>query len=125
VKGYLLNGLQSLETRSELIAFTERLSAQFAAELMSSSEPPLILDVRGPREREQKHIEGSMSVPLNHLVERAQQLARNQQVVVYCAGGYRSSIAASLLKRAGFDPVGELLGGITAWEAAKLPVRNA
>ncbi len=74
IAGYLRNGLQSLEAKPELIAFTERVSSQFAAELMSSSQPPLILDVRAAREREQKHIEGSLSVPLNHLAARLQEL---------------------------------------------------
>jgi rhodanese-related sulfurtransferase len=41
---------------------------------------------------------------------------------VYCAGGYRSSIAVSLLQRAGFSRVGEIAGGIAAWETANLPV---
>jgi hydroxyacylglutathione hydrolase len=46
-------------------------------------------------------------------------------VLVYCAGGYRSSIAASLLKRGGFVRVNEIAGGIAGWEAAKLPVETA
>jgi len=45
-------------------------------------------------------------------------------LLVYCAGGYRSSIAASLLQRDGFASVGEIAGGIAAWESAKLPVRG-
>jgi glyoxylase-like metal-dependent hydrolase (beta-lactamase superfamily II) len=61
VAGYLQGGLQSLESRPELIAFTERLSAPFAAELLSSAQPPLAIDVRAPRERDQKHIAGSLS----------------------------------------------------------------
>ena len=125
VAGYLQNGLRSLESRPDLVAFTERLSAQFAAELLSSNRAPLAIDVRGPREREQKHIEGSLSMPLNHLAENMKTLSKDRPVLVYCAGGYRSSIAASLLKRGGFDSVCELAGGIAAWEAAKLSVRSA
>jgi rhodanese-related sulfurtransferase len=125
VAGYLQNGLQSLKSRPELIAFTERLSAPFAAELLSSSQPPLAIDVRAPREREQKHIDGSLSIPLNRLVGNLETLPKNRPLLVYCAGGYRSSLAASLLQNAGFDSVGEIAGGIAAWEAAKLPVRSA
>jgi rhodanese-related sulfurtransferase len=44
---------------------------------------------------------------------------------VHCAGGYRSSIAASLLQQQGFDRVSELAGGIAAWEAAGLPITQA
>jgi hydroxyacylglutathione hydrolase len=125
VAGYLQNGLHSLESRPELVAFTERLSAHFAAELLSSSQPPLAIDVRAPRERDQKHIDGSLSLPLNHLVENVKTLPKNRPLLVYCAGGYRSSIAASMLQGGGFDPVCEIAGGIAAWEAAKLPVRSA
>jgi glyoxylase-like metal-dependent hydrolase (beta-lactamase superfamily II)/rhodanese-related sulfurtransferase len=125
VAGYLEDGLLSLTARPELIVFTERLSAQFAAELLSSSEPPLVVDVRAPREWEQKHIAGSVSMPLNRLLEARGTLPKNRALLVYCAGGYLSSIAASLLQGAGFAPVGEIAGGIAAWEAAKLPVRTA
>jgi hydroxyacylglutathione hydrolase len=122
VVGYLQHGLHSLESRPELVVSTERFSAAFAAELLSSSQPPLVLDVRAPRERDQKHIAGSLSMPLNHLAENLGKLPKDRPLLVYCAGGYRSSIAASLLQRCGFDPVGEIAGGIAAWEAAKLPV---
>jgi hydroxyacylglutathione hydrolase len=125
VVGYLKDGLHSLESRPELVAFTERLSAPFAAELLSSSQPPLAIDVRAPREREQKYIAGSLAIPLNHLSENLDKLPRDRPLLVYCAGGYRSSIAASLLRRSGFDPVGEIAGGIVGWEAANLPVRTA
>jgi rhodanese-related sulfurtransferase len=125
VAGYLQNGLQSLISRPDLVAFTERLSAPYAAEVLSSSEPPLAVDVRTPREREQKHIERSLSIPLNRLAVSLETLPKNRPLLVYCAGGYRSSIASSLLQGRGFAPVCEIAGGIAAWEAAKLPVLGA
>ena len=125
VAGYLQNGLHSLKSRPEMVAFTERLSAQFAAELLSSSQPPLAIDVRAPREREQKHIGGSLGIPLNRLVENLETLPKSRPLLVYCAGGYRSSIAASLLQGSGITPVSEIAGGIAAWEAAKLPICSA
>jgi hydroxyacylglutathione hydrolase len=125
VAGYLKDGLQSLASRPELVAFTERLSAGFAAELLSSAQPPLMIDVRGPGERARKSIAGSLGIPLNHLVEKMESLPRDRALLVYCAGGYRSSIAASLLQRGGFETVGEIAGGIVGWETAKLPVETA
>lgn len=125
VAGYLQNGLKSLESRPELIATTERLSAQFAAEVLSSGQPPLTVDVRAPGERQQKYIAGSVSVPLNHLTENLEKLPKDRPLLVYCAGGYRSSIAASLLQRGGFGSVSEIAGGMAGWEAAKLPVQTA
>jgi hydroxyacylglutathione hydrolase len=125
VAGYLKDGLQSLASRPDLVAFTERLSAQFAADLLSSAQPPLMIDVRAPGERARKSIAGSLGIPLNHLVEKMEALPRDRVLLVYCAGGYRSSIAASLLQRGGFETVGEIAGGIVGWEAAKLPVQTA
>jgi hydroxyacylglutathione hydrolase len=123
--GYLQNGLQSLESRPDLVVFIERLSPQFAADLFASNQPPLAIDVRAPREREQRHIEGSLSMPLNHLARDLKALAKDRPLLVYCAGGYRSSIAASLLKACGFDSVCEIAGGLAAWESANLPVQTA
>jgi rhodanese-related sulfurtransferase len=117
--------MRSLGSRPELVEFTERLSAPLAAELLSADNPPLLLDVRNPRERAEKSIEGSVSIPLNHLSQRAQELPKGRTILVHCAGGYRSSVAASLLQQKGFPCVQELAGGISAWEAAKLAVRIA
>jgi hydroxyacylglutathione hydrolase len=124
IVGYLQDGLHSLESRPDLTVRTERVSAPFAAELLSSPEPPVALDVRTPRERGEKSISGSLSIPLNHLSERLSELPKNRPLLIYCAGGYRSSIAASLLQRSGFDSVREIAGGIAAWESAKLPLSN-
>jgi len=125
VAGYLQNGLQALESRPELVAFTERLGAQFASELLHSQPPPFLIDVRAPRERERKFIPGSLSLPLSHLVENFALVPQNRPLLVYCAGGYRSSIAASLLQRNKFAPVAEIAGGLAAWESARLPVQAA
>jgi glyoxylase-like metal-dependent hydrolase (beta-lactamase superfamily II) len=123
VMGYLRDGLRALESRPDLTATTERISAPLAAERLASGAA-LAVDVRTPREREQKAIAGSTSLPLNHLVDRIAELPRDRPLVVYCAGGYRSSIAASLLQRHGFADVSEVAGGIAAWEAARLPVHH-
>jgi hydroxyacylglutathione hydrolase len=127
IVGYLKDGLKSIEPHPELTMATERLSAQLAAERVASApadRTPLLIDVRMPREREQKRIPGSVTIPLNHLTERVGELPANRPLLVYCAGGYRSSIAASLLQRRGFAEVSEIAGGITAWESANLPIET-
>jgi glyoxylase-like metal-dependent hydrolase (beta-lactamase superfamily II)/rhodanese-related sulfurtransferase len=90
----------------------------------SPANSPLVIDVRNPGERARKYIDGSQSIPLNHLVEKSAELPHDREVLVYCAGGYRSSIAASLLQRSGFTKVAEIAGGLAAWESAHLPVRT-
>jgi hydroxyacylglutathione hydrolase len=125
VVGYLQDGLRSLESKPELTAATERLSPAVAAERLASTDPPQIVDVRSPHEYAAKHIQGSVCMPLNHLAEKTHELPADRPLLVHCAGGYRSSIAASLLQQRGFDRVSELAGGIAAWEAAGLPLAPA
>lgn len=124
VAGYLQTGLQALESQPDLLAFTERLSVQFVSELLDSKQPPFLIDVRTSHERAQKFIPGSLSLPLSHLEENFAMLPQNRALLVYCAGGYRSSIAASLLQRQKFAPVAEVAGGLAAWESAKLPLQS-
>ena len=116
--------ISCLDSRPDLTAATERLSPALAADRLASALPPVTVDVRTPREHQEKSIAGSLSLPLNHLAERLHELPRAQPLLVYCAGGYRSSIAASLLKEHGFDQAQEIAGGLTAWEAAGLPVER-
>ncbi|MBI3665403.1 MAG: MBL fold metallo-hydrolase [Acidobacteria bacterium] len=120
VAGYLMGGILVLEARPDLVDGTERLTAAELVEQLGSPNPPLILDVRSPKEWQAKHIEGSLNIPLNHLQERLREVPRDRKLVVHCAGGYRSSIAASLLQQHGITDFAELIGGITAWESARL-----
>ena len=124
VLGYLQDGLRSLAERPDLTASTQRISPALAAEFLATHELQAV-DVRTPREWSAKSIAGSLSVPLNHLEERILELPRNRPLLVYCAGGYRSSIATSLLQHRGFTKLSELAGGIAAWETAKYPIRAA
>jgi rhodanese-related sulfurtransferase/glyoxylase-like metal-dependent hydrolase (beta-lactamase superfamily II) len=122
VKGYLQGGMEALASRQDLVWPTERVSAPMVAEELESADPPLVLDIRNPREWAAKHVGGSVNIPLNHLQERMAEIPRNRRIAVHCAGGYRSSIAASILHQYGITNLIEMAGGLAAWEAAKLPV---
>jgi rhodanese-related sulfurtransferase/glyoxylase-like metal-dependent hydrolase (beta-lactamase superfamily II) len=122
VVGYLRDGISALESRTDLMTGTMRVTPAEAADALASSRPPIVVDIRAPKEWQASHIEGSINIPLNHLVERMQEAPVNRPVLVYCAGGYRSSIAAGLLQQHGRTDLTELNGGIAAWEAAGLPV---
>jgi hydroxyacylglutathione hydrolase len=121
VRGYLQGGMEALAGRPDLVWPTERLSAPMVAEELAGANPPLVLDIRNPREWAAKHIDGSVNIPLNHLQERIGEVPRGRRIAVHCAGGYRSSIAASILHQYGITQLTEMAGGLAAWEAAQLP----
>jgi rhodanese-related sulfurtransferase len=122
VKGYLRNGMEALALHPELIQSTERVSAPMLAEELASTHPPVVIDIRTPGEWAAGHIAGSINLSLSQLQQHLDQVPRDRRIAVHCAGGYRSSIATSLLSQRGITNLIELAGGITAWEAAKLPV---
>ncbi len=122
VKGYLNGGPQALQARPELIAVTKRITGPALAEQLASDNPPMVIDVRSPQEWAAGHIKGSVNIPLTHLEERQDAIPHDRPVVVHCAGGYRSSIAVSLLQKAGFHNVFDLVGGWKAWTATQQAV---
>ena len=122
VKGFLKDGMGALAERQDLVSATERVSPLMLAEELASGKPPLVIDIRTPREWGAKHLSGSVNLPLAHLQERMSEVPPDRRIAVHCAGGYRSSIAVSLLNQHGITNLIELAGGITAWEVAKLPV---
>ena len=124
VAGYLENGLRALEARPDLLVTTQHLSPQYASELLVSAHPPFVVDVRSPRERQENFIAGSLSLPLSHLLDNLAMLPKDRPLLLYCAGGYRSSIAASLLQRAHFPDINEIAGGLAAWQSAHLPLQS-
>jgi rhodanese-related sulfurtransferase/glyoxylase-like metal-dependent hydrolase (beta-lactamase superfamily II) len=122
VKGYLKGGMAALADRQDLVWPTERVTPPMLQEELAEGNPPFILDIRNPREWAAKHLDGSVNIPLNHLQERIAEVPRDRRLAVHCAGGYRSSIAASILQQYGLTNLIELAGGVAAWEAAKLPL---
>ena len=114
VAGHLQSGLRALTDRDDLVAYTPQTSALAVSRWIGEPDAPFVLDVRTPAEWQQRHLDGSTNIPLSRLPERLADVPRNRPVVAMCAGGYRSSIAASLLQRAGYTRISELTGGMAA-----------
>jgi hydroxyacylglutathione hydrolase len=117
VAGYLSGGMQHAEESGARVARTERITAGSLAEAGTGPNAPLVIDVRAPGEWEAGHIDGAVNLPLSRLADELDALPADRQLVVYCASGYRSGIAASLLQRAGRTGVADLVGGLEAWNA--------
>ena len=120
VAGYLAGGMQQFAARPAAVERIERITAASAAELQGGPDAATLLDVRADGEWAEDHIPGAVHIPLSQLAERLDELSRDQPLIVYCASGYRSSIATSLLRRAGYEQVTNLVGGLAAWKAAQL-----
>lgn len=99
-----------------------RISPADLASALERDDAPLVVDVRQPGEWAAAHIEGSINVPLMTLRDTLDQIPTDRSVVLHCKSGYRSTVAASVLRQAGRDDVPDLEGGIDAWQAAGLPV---
>ncbi|AOW94051.1 sulfurtransferase [Rhodococcus sp. WMMA185] len=93
-----------------------------AAELdrLLAAEAVMLVDIRNPAEREFGVIPGAVSIPLAQMLFRLDDLPHDRPIVVHCAGGWRSSVAASLLRARGFEQVSDLVGGYDEWAAHKI-----
>jgi rhodanese-related sulfurtransferase len=123
IAGYLKDGLRSLAERPDLERSTERLSAPLAAERVAGAHPPFVIDVRTPREREQKYVEGSSGIPLNHLAENLNRLPRDRPILLYCAAIVRRLARAfcrqTALIASAKLPAGLPLGRLPTCQCAK------
>jgi rhodanese-related sulfurtransferase/glyoxylase-like metal-dependent hydrolase (beta-lactamase superfamily II) len=122
VRGYLGGGISQLATRTDLMTITERITAMTAASELAEAEPLMVIDVRSASEWERRRIPDSLNIPLSHLQKRNAEIPRGRRIAVHCAGGYRSSIAISILERHGIKNFVEIADGLTAWDIANLPV---
>ncbi|MGZ6963820.1 MAG: MBL fold metallo-hydrolase [Acidimicrobiia bacterium] len=114
VVGALDNIGAVLTARPELAEQAPRVTAAELEAWARDDASLQVVDVRNPAECEDGVIEGSLNMPLPTLLDRLGELDPGRPTVVYCAGGYRSATAASLLRSRGFVTVADLLGGYTA-----------
>ncbi|KAA0118331.1 rhodanese-like domain-containing protein [Mycolicibacterium sp. P9-22] len=116
VIGYLDKPFEVMFSHRDDVQVASRLTAkafdQCAAELIDLQ----VVDVRNPGEVEAGTIPHAIAIPVGQLPSRLSELDPAKPTVVYCAGGYRSSVAASLLRRNGFGDVSDILGGYGAWD---------
>jgi rhodanese-related sulfurtransferase len=122
VAGQLTDAASVFTTRPELVEVSSRLTIGQLAELRGLEPDLQLVDVRAAAETASGTLPGAVEIPLAVLADSLDALDRGLPVVVYCASGYRSVVAASVLTQAGFADVSDLLGGFTAWQAAGLPI---
>jgi hydroxyacylglutathione hydrolase len=122
VRGYLRGGFDAWVQSGLPQSHTAQVSPGELSARLDGGEPTVVLDVRTPAEWRTGHIAQARHVPAQEIGEQAAALRDGREVVVVCASGYRSTVAASVLERAGVSRVSNVTGGMNAWRRAGLPV---
>lgn len=116
--GYLQGGLAAWRSAGLPVAQFPEISVQDLSERRRDLH---LIDVRREGEWKAGHIDGAEWFPLDNLNKTLPSTDRDTPIAVHCKSGYRSAIACSLLQRAGFTNVSNVLGGFDAWQGANLP----
>ena len=122
VAGYLAGGVLAWNSAGLPLATVEQISVEELAARIKEDRTLQVLDVRRPPEWNGGHIREAIHIPLNRLSQNLDRLERQRPVAVICAGGYRSSIATSILEHQTFTRITNVVGGMTAWLNARLEV---
>lgn len=118
--GYLKGGIDAWKKAGKDIETLDYVSAEELADKAKSSKIN-ILDVRKDGEYQSSHLEGVQHLSLDFINEKMNEIDKDKSYYVHCAGGYRSVIAASILKARGFDKLIDVSGGFSAIEKTDLP----
>ena len=122
VAGYLDGGIFAWQQAGLPLNEVPQISVlQLHEEMSAHPEGIQLLDVRRPMEWDAGHLEHARLKPLHQLRESLADVDRARPVATLCRSGYRSSIATSILKTAGFEQVMNVTGGYDAWRAHELP----
>jgi len=121
VIGYLEQPYKVMFQHRDDVQIASRLTAKAFGERLGEMDDIQIVDVRNPGEVTEGKIEHALEIPVGQLPNRVGELDVTRPTVVYCAGGYRSSVAASLLRDRGFGDVTDILGGYGAWIELRQP----
>jgi rhodanese-related sulfurtransferase len=119
VIGYLKGGFKAWKEAGKDSDFIKRITADEFAE--SFKNKPFVIDVRRPGEFTAEHVDGAKSLPLDFINDEMSDFPKDQPFVIHCAGGYRSMIAASILKSRGIDNFIEVAGGYNAIAKTNVP----
>lgn len=117
--GYLEGGFEAWTKENREIDSSNRISATALEKMISSK--PIIIDVRKKSEFNSEHVEGAINIPLNEINTHFAKFPKDKPFILHCAGGYRSMIAASILKSRGIENFMDVEGGMTEILKTRIP----
>ena len=123
VLGYLEEGFKTWKNSGKEYNQAARIEAASFEKGFKEGES-LVFDVRKKSEFDSEHLEGAINVPLNEINQHLSEFPKDKEFSLYCAGGYRSMIASSILKQRGWENFNDVLGGFEAIKATELPVSD-
>ncbi|MCK6609583.1 MAG: MBL fold metallo-hydrolase [Bacteroidia bacterium] len=122
ISGYLDNGFDAWKDAGLRYDMVISISAEELALDAKHNPKATILDVRKPEEFKSGHVFNAKNLPLNGLISGSENLDKNQEHLIHCAGGYRSMIAASMLKKNGFSNIKNVWGGFEKIKEEKVEI---
>jgi hydroxyacylglutathione hydrolase len=122
VIGFLNDGFSAWKNAGKEVDSVNRITADEFAERFKTE--PIVIDVRKPGEFAAEHVDGAKSIPLDFINEDMAEFPKEEPFIIHCAGGYRSMIAASILKSRGYDNFLEVIGGFNAIVKTDVPKTN-
>ena len=122
--GYVEGGFEGWRRAGRPVEAGESLTLETLAAELGAGGPgaPFVIDVRQPSEFEAGHLPGALHIGAGDLPEALDRLPRDRPIATICASGYRSSVAASMLRAAGFEHVAVVAGGVPDWAAEGYPI---
>jgi len=122
--GYLKGGFAAWEAAGKETDSVKSVPASELEHVAKADKNTAIFDVRKPGEFESEHLEAAQSTPLDYINKHLSEFPSDQEFYVHCAGGYRSMIAASILKSRGIHNLVDVQGGYKAIKETSLPKTN-
>ena len=110
--GFLQGGFEAWKAAGKEVDTVDRISSEEFAKRYP--QKPLIIDVRKKSEFDSEHVVDAINVPLNQINQHLSQFPKDKPFILHCAGGYRSMIAASILKQRGWENFVDVVGGFSA-----------
>jgi hydroxyacylglutathione hydrolase len=117
IEGAIGGGFEAWTAASLPVAHIDQMSVEELHAALKGHEALQVLDVRSPREWRTGHVDGAINMPVGDIPERARELPHDAVIATMCEGGYRSSLAASLLANEGVVRLFNVVGGMSAYRA--------
>ncbi|WP_339656550.1 MBL fold metallo-hydrolase [uncultured Maribacter sp.] len=118
--GFIKGGFDAWKKSGKDVEVSNRIDSS-ELETLYKNKKPLIIDVRKKSEFDSEHVIGAINVPLNEINQHLAQFPKDKPFVLHCAGGYRSMIAASILKQRGWQDFTDVRGGFDAISKTSIP----